>query len=194
MQLVGLDPVTLERVRASLRGGPLHFTAAGAEPPDLCVAHARDAETVVGSGAPVIGFGPAGLLRAAFLAGCVDYLREPWLPEELELRALAVLERERKCFEFPWGTVAFQETGLRTPRGLVALTHHESTLLRVLLRARGEPVPRQALALTIWGNAARANGRALDVHVANVRRKLRRVEKDAGKFITSVRGKGYMVS
>jgi hypothetical protein len=191
--LIGLDPVVVERVRASLRGSPLHFTAAAGEARDLCVAPAGEVEPAVGRGTPVIGFGPAGLLRSAFLAGCADYLREPWLPEELELRALAVLARERRCFEFPWGTAAFEETGLRTPHGLVALTHHESTLLRLLLRARGEPVPRQAIALTVWGSASRAEGRALDVHVASVRRKVRLVETEAGRFITCVRGKGYMV-
>ena len=164
-----------------------------AEPPDLCVAHAREAAGAAEGGVPVICFGPAGLLRSAFLAGCADYLREPWLPEELELRALAVLERERKRFQFPWGTVTFQEAGLATPRGLVALTHHEATLLRALLRSRGEPVPRQALALTLWGRARHADGRALDVHVAGVRRKVRLVEREAGRFITCVRGKGYMI-
>lgn len=199
VQLIGLDTIVFERVRASLRGSPLHFTlrqvppAVAEEKPDLFVARAQDVEEVAAAGVPVIAVGPPGLLRAAYLGGCADYLREPWLPEELELRALAVLSRARRSFEFPWGAVSFEGTDLRTPRGLVPLTHHEAAVLRLLLRARGEPVPRPAIACELWGSAARSDGRAVDVHVASVRKKVRLVETEAGRFITCVRGKGYMV-
>jgi hypothetical protein len=200
VQLIGLDTIVFERVRASLRGSPLHFTlrhlppAGAEEKPDLFVARAQDAEEVAAVGVPVIALGPPGLLRSAFLGGCADYLREPWLPEELELRALAVLSRRaRRSFEFPWGTVSFEGTTLRTPRATVALTHHEAAVLRLLLRARGEPVPRPAIACELWGSAARSDGRAVDVHVARVRKKVRLAEPEAGRFITCVRGKGYMV-
>jgi hypothetical protein len=201
VQLIRLDTIVFERVRASLRGSPFHFTltqhfpapAEGDGRPDLYVTRAQDLEEVAAAGVPVIAFGPAGLLRGAFLGGCADYLRDPWLPEELELRALAVLSRVRRSFEFPWGTASFEGTGLRTPCGLVPLTHHEAAALRVLLRSRGEPVPRSAIACELWGSPARSAGRAVDVHVASVRRKVRLVETDAGRFITCVRGKGYMV-
>ena len=187
-----------ERVRASLRGSPFHFALTDAVhpeaegQPDLYVVPVQMLEEAAAPGVPVIACGPAGLLRAAFLGGCADYLREPWLPQELELRALAVLSRARR-FEFPWGTASFEGRGLRTPRGLVPLTHAEAAVLRLLLRARGEPVPRPAIACELWGSPARGAGRAVDVHVANVRRKVRLVENEAGRFITCVRGKGYMI-
>ena len=197
--MIGLDTVMFERVRASLRGSPFHFEREGpaggspAEQPDLYVARTESLDLLSSGGTPVIACGPAGLLRSAFLGGCADYLREPWLPEELELRALAVLSRERRRFQFPWGTVCFEGQDLRTPTGLVSLTHGESRILRLLLRARGEPVPRAAIALDLWGSPAGAAGRAIDMHVACVRKKVRRVETAAGRFITCVRGRGYMI-
>jgi len=199
VQMIGFDSVAFERVRASLRGSPFHFSLVGspdnlpADPPDLFVAHVKDLNEISTTATPVIACGSAGLLRSAFLSGCADYLREPWLPEELELRALAALSRVSRRFEFPWGTVCFEGKDLRTPAGLVPLTFGESRLLRLLLRARGEPVPRAAIAYELWGNPARAAGRAVDVHAASIRKKVRNVESRAGRFITCVRGQGYMV-
>jgi DNA-binding winged helix-turn-helix (wHTH) protein len=193
--VVGLDTVVFERVRASLRGSPFRFSGAdpGQEEPDLYIARVQDLGELGRSFAPIIACGPAGLLRSAFLGGCADYLRDPWAPEELALRAAAVLSRQQRQLEFPWGRVSFDGQDLRTPRGLVALTRQESKVVRLLLRARGEPVPRAALACELWGDPSRATGRAVDVHVAAVRKKVRRVEALAGRFIMCVRGAGYMI-
>jgi len=201
VHLIGIDRVSGEHVRASLRGGPFHFYD-GDEPfegepsggePDLYVASAARAGELAGRSAPVIACGPARLLRGAFLDGCADFLREPWAPEELELRALAVLARARRDHTFSWGTVSFEGQDLVAPKGVVRLTHHESRVLRLLLRARGEPVPRDAIAYELWGNPQPARGRAIDAHVAALRRKVRRAVPEAARFIVAVRGKGYLI-
>ena len=197
VRVIGLDTALYERVRASLRGGPFHVTPSDPpiadDEPDLYIAHARDLDGIDGWRVPVIACGPPGLLRSAFLGGCVDYLREPWAPEELELRARAALGRAQRRFAFPWGTVSIEGLTLRTPRGVVTLSAQESKILRLLLRARGEPVPRAALACETWGSPGRASGRALDVHVASLRKKVRSVEVTAGRFIECIRGAGYMI-
>ncbi|MGA2763531.1 MAG: winged helix-turn-helix domain-containing protein [Spirochaetia bacterium] len=195
VQLIGLDNVTFERVRASLRGGPFHFTTAGpgdASEPDLRVAPVRELDACAGGSTPVIACGNASLLRSAFLGGCADFLREPWTPEELELRALAVLSRAGRGFQFSWGTVSFEGKDLRVPAGIISLTHHESRILRLLLRARGDAVPRDAIACKLWGSPM-ARGRTVDVHIASLRKKVRTVQEEAGRFIVSVRGTGYMI-
>ena len=133
------------------------------------------------------------MMRTSFLAGCVDYLRDPWTPEELSLRALAALARVKKGYRFPWGEIAFEGNDLRTPGGPLRLTLHESRILRMLLRARGAPVPRPALAWSIGRGRGRAGSRTIDVHVSAIRRKLRLAVPAAGRFIVSVRGQGYMV-
>jgi len=131
-------------------------------------------------------------MRAAFLAGCADYLREPWTPDELALRAERVLARQASCFQFPWGRVRWEGDRLLTPRGEVALSRRQAVLLRALLRSRGRPVARAALGGLLGPGAGRAS-RRVDVHVSAIRRRIRAVQPGAGAFITCVRGQGYMV-
>ena len=146
-----------------------------------------------GLGVPVIAWGPAELMRGAFLAGCDDFLREPWTPEELELRAHAALSRAEKRYSFPWGELSFEGKDLHTPDGIAVLTLHESRILGALLRNRGRPVPREALAYSIADAAPSTTSRAVDVHIVALRKKVRCAVPGAGRFIQCVRGQGYMV-
>jgi hypothetical protein len=196
---VAADQVLMERMRASLARSPFHFLAMEDPPPpgeaDLyAVPAAAMGSLTLDAGVPVIAHGPPNLLRSAFLAGCADYLREPWTAEELGLRALRLLERGRGRYAFPWGELSFEGNDLRTPAGLVALTLRESRILAKLLAARGSPVPRDALACRAWGKPAAAGSRALDMHVASIRRKVIAAVPAAGpRFITAVRGEGYVI-
>ena len=160
---------------------------------DLFVVPAFQVGTLADIGVPVIAHGPAGLLRAAFVAGCVDYLREPWTPEELSLRALSALARQRECYGFSWGEAHFEGDTLCAPGGSARFPHCEAVLLRALLRRRGQPVPRSALESLLGGRARKAGSRCIDVHLSAVRRRVRAVAPGAGQFIVCVRGQGYMV-
>jgi hypothetical protein len=195
--LLDCDPFLFERIGASLRRGPFLFVQAQDPPPadevDLYVVPAATAPELPHYGPPVIAWGPAAMMRTSFLAGCEDYLRDPWTPEELGLRALAALTRVKKRCRFPWGEISFEGKDLLTPAGLTALTLHESRILAMLLRARGRPVPRLALAWSSGRTPSRAESRAIDVHVSSIRRKLKAAVPRAGRFIVSVRGQGYMV-
>ena len=195
--MIGLDRVLFERVRASLRGSLFLLRCAEECPPeddaDLYVIPAERIEELAHRHAPVIACGPAGRLRSAFLGGCADFLREPWAPEELGMRALAALSRRAERYRFSWGTISFEDGTLVLPRGRLPLTHHESRVLRILLHNRGAPVSRDALAYGVRGKARPAGGRSLDVHVASVRRKVRGMEPGCGRLIVSVRGQGYMI-
>ena len=196
--MIGCDRVASERIRASLRRSPFLFLDSeephAADEVDLYVVSVGEIGALPSRGVPVIAWGPAALLRSAFLAGCGDYLKDPWSPEELGMRALAVLSRAQQHFLFPWGELSFQGKDLATPAGVVALTHHEFRVLRMLLQSRGTPVPRDALAYSLWGAPAPTRCRAHDVHVAAIRRKVRAVMPAAGpRFIEAVRREGYMV-
>ncbi|MGA2478074.1 MAG: winged helix-turn-helix domain-containing protein [Spirochaetia bacterium] len=195
INLVGCTPVLTERIRASLRRSLFLFTATEEPLPDaaLYAAPARQAQEICQQATPVIAWGPAALLRSSLLAGCADYLKDPWTPEELELRALAVLSRAQRQYLFPWGTVSFEGLDLCTPAGPIPLTLHESRMLKVLLRSRGEPVPRDALSYAAGGTPGPAGSRAVDVHVASLRRKMRAAIPAAGRFILCVRRQGYIV-
>ena len=197
--LIDADPILIERTRASLARSPFIFLAtpdaASAGEADLLLVPAASlAGLPRGTGIPTIAHGPPHLLRSAFLAGCADYLRDPWTAEELAARALAVLARVQERFAFPWGELAIEGSTLLTPAGPVALGAIQSRILRQLLASRGQPVPRAALALCAWGRPARASSRALDMHVASLRRKVTGAVAAAGpRFITAVRGEGYMI-
>jgi hypothetical protein len=196
INLVGLTPLLGERIRASLRRSPFFFADSDEPLPgaDLCLVPARRVAEARGPGRPpAIACGPPALLRSAFLAGCADYLKDPWTPEELELRALAVLARERARGAFPWGALVLGGTTLHTPAGPVGLTLHEARILRALLRARGSPVPRAALSYCADGTPGRPGSRAVDAHVSSLRRKVRAAVPAAGRFILCVRGQGYLV-
>jgi hypothetical protein len=197
VNLVGCDPVLCERIRASLRRSPFLFRATDEPLPDdevdLYVVPAAEVRELPARGTPVIGWGPAGLVRTAFLSGCDDYLKDPWTPEEFAMRAMATLARVERRFDFPWGTVSFEAKDLRTPAALISLTLHESRILRALLRGRGQPVPRAALAYSLTGTPLPPGSRAIDMHVAALRRKVRAVVPASGRFIVCVRGQGYMV-
>jgi DNA-binding response OmpR family regulator len=142
-------------------------------------------------GAAMIAYGPAGLMRAGFLAGCVDYLRDPWTPQELALRAEAALSRREALYEFSWGRLRFEEDMVRTPRGVARLTRQQAVILRALLRRRGHPVPRHALACLLGADAG--HGRSVDVQVSAIRRRMRAADPGAGRFIVCVRRRGYMI-
>ena len=194
---VGSDPFQYETMRAALARSPYDLRACRTPPndgeADLVVMPAERLDSSVALAAPVIAWGPAGLLRAAFLHGCVDYLREPWTAEELLVRADAALSRRPSRFEFPWGTVRWDGDALHTPRGPVALTRRQSVILHALLRRRGQPVPREALAALLGAGAARGS-RRVDVHISAIRRRIRAAEPRAGAFITCVRRQGYMIA
>jgi hypothetical protein len=200
-----MDPRLSERIRASLAGSPFYFldSEEPLPPPevDLYVAPARAggkaAVPVVAeqtaAARPLILCGPAALLRAAFLSGAADYLREPWTPEELALRAEAVLQRNGPRIPLP-GNGLWMETGvLGSAAGTVPLSFHEAAVLRILLRGAGAPVPREAIAYALWGRPCRPGSRAVDAHVAALRRKIARAAAGAGPEILAVRGRGYLV-
>jgi DNA-binding response OmpR family regulator len=201
INLVGLSPVEVERIRASLSRSPFCFIdspiPAPEEDVDLYIAPAQTAISLLSKDSatcvPVIASGKAAHMRAALLAGAADYLRDPWTPEELELRAFAAIEKRAALFDFPWGSVSLEGTGLRVNDGELALTYNESKILRSLLLNRGSPVPRSALAYRLWGRPGPAGSRAVDMHVAAIRKKIATAVPAAGRLIWAVRNEGYLI-
>jgi DNA-binding response OmpR family regulator len=142
-------------------------------------------------GAPVIAHGPPGHLRAAFLAGAVDYLREPWTPGELVERAAAALKRAATV---GIGGVRLDGTRLSGPRGAAELTGHQAAVLRLLASRPGVPINRTALAWAVIGHPPAKGSRTVDMHVAALRAKLARVvPSNGGPRIRAVRGRGYLL-
>jgi two-component system alkaline phosphatase synthesis response regulator PhoP len=124
-------------------------------------------------------------------AGADDYLGKPFSPKELVARMKAVLRRSEQHWEdhvLMLGDVVLERDAHEVSVGgsRVTLRPKEFDLLAFLLQNRGVVVSRELLLERVWGFDYAGGTRTVDVHVAQLRRKLGRPE-----LIETVRGSGY---
>ena len=123
--------------------------------------------------------------------GADDYVSKPFSPRELSARIKAILRRSERRTEDE--VLAAREIILRrdshevTVAGaLVELTSKEFDLLGCFLEHPGIVLSRERLLDLVWGMTYPGGTRTVDVHVAQLRRKLGDPEG-----IRTVRGAGY---
>ena len=125
--------------------------------------------------------------------GADDYLVRPFSPRELVARIKAVLRRPRSTSRVaaPVG-LAIDEPrrDVRVDGASVELTATEFGILAALARDPGVVLSRAALLDLVWGQEFIADDHLVDVHVANLRRKLGD-DTSAPRFIETVRAVGY---
>lgn len=136
---------------------------------------------------PVFAYGWAGLMAECFRQGASDYLRNPWSLEELEARALRFL---RIRIRIGSSDLEFSGRVLSLAGARAELTESEYRIARILALNLNRPVPRDALAMALWGRP-RTGSRAIDVHISSLRGKLDGLQPGAARFLTCSRREGY---
>ncbi len=147
------------------------------------------------AGMPVLILTARGLADdriAGLTVGADDYLAKPFEPRELVLRIEAILRRAAApaAGRVQLGRCTFDPSRgeLYRDEKPVRLTGGEARLLGQLARARHAAVGRRDLV-----DGADAGGRAVDIQVTRLRRK---IEPDPAnpRYLRTVRGVGYLLA
>ena len=127
--------------------------------------------------------------------GADDYLSKPFEPRELLLRIRSILRRVPEAAAAPskisMGDVIFdaKSESLTRDGRPIRLTSIEAALLSVLSAHPGTIMSREEL---IAQTDASGGGRAIDVQVTRLRRKIEANPK-LPRYLQTVRGKGYVL-
>ncbi len=116
-----------------------------------------------------------------FRLGADDYVTKPFSLSELMARVEAILRRakgadrrdgESVVEEFGAVTINTSARTVKKADTEVALTPKEFDLLLSLVRRRGAVASRLDLLKEVWGHQAKVMTRTVDIHIAELRRKL----------------------
>ena len=132
-------------------------------------------------------------LVAGFECGADDYIKKPYSNKELIARIKARLRRYQPTNTAKTVGPYVLDTNSRSVSiqgKLLGLTHTEYLILVLLLTSPGRIFSRENLFISVFDASSESADRTMDVHLHNLRKKIRRVGlKEHG--IQSVYGIGY---
>jgi DNA-binding response OmpR family regulator len=131
-----------------------------------------------------------------FAVGADDYLTKPFSPKVLVARVRAILSRVgagesgEQALSVGEVTIEPRSREVYVADRIIDLTSTEFDLLRVLMEHPGWVHTREELVERVSGYTFLGDSRAIDVHIANLRKKLE-VDPSDPEYIRTVRGVGY---
>ena len=128
--------------------------------------------------------------------GADDYLVKPFAFSELLARVRTLLRRGSKTTEADTLSIADLELDLRRRRVTregqrIDLTAKEFSLLELLLRRKGEVLPRSLIASQVWDMNFDSDTNVIEVAMRRLRAKID--DNYPVKLIRTVRGMGYVL-
>ena len=129
--------------------------------------------------------------------GADDYIVKPFSPRELAARVRAVLRRvsrqspaEPSLVEYDGIAIDFEKQTVLRGEEQPSLTPTEFRLLSILASQPGRPFSRDQIIDGVFGYDFDGYDRTVDVHIANLRRK---IEPDVRRprYVQTVHGVGY---
>jgi DNA-binding response OmpR family regulator len=132
--------------------------------------------------------------------GVDNFIKKPFLPEELNAHIQAILKRLRTALvvqdnklSASFGAYIFNTDNqtLQWENETYKLTGRETKILWKLYEQRGNMVKRENLLEELWGDNNFFTSRSLDVFINNLRKYL---SNDPNVFIETIRGKGLILN
>ncbi|MDR1161717.1 MAG: response regulator transcription factor [Tannerellaceae bacterium] len=134
-------------------------------------------------------------LTQAYKIGVDDFIRKPFILEELHLRILATLRRTHgqmmnghQIYQLGRYTFDPRKQSLLFDGGPLKITTKECDLLKYLCEHLNLLVEREAILKHVWRNDTFHNARSMDVYMTKIRNLLK---KDKTIAVVNIHGKGY---